>query len=71
MCAVGLRFVVLHQSAGSHVAYGAGAFALNELLTGTVFVAFLLASGIYLFESEQRRTRMQRTGRMQLRTPLA
>ena len=31
--------------------YGAGAFALNELLTGTVFIAALIAAGIYLFES--------------------
>ena len=39
------------QSPSSGLAYGAGAFALNELLTGVVFVAFLLAAGIYLFES--------------------
>jgi len=30
--------------------YGVGAFALNELLTGAVFIAAIVAGAIYIFE---------------------
>ena len=51
------------QSTGSAHLYGAGAFAVNELLTGAVFIAFLIAAALYLFESHHTHSHTLHTAR--------